>query len=772
MQTWNVELALPWPPWLTLLLVACAAAFVAAVYRREARGFSPYAAALAALRLIAFAILLLMLGQATLVRTRTEPPAAAVLIDDSASMTAVDDYSDPERKAISARLRPAGVDPSDLSRWNLARALLLENDASLLRGIAKHHKLHIFFLDNAQPGRQCNLADLPAELHTAAPRGEYSRLGAGVRELLDDLRGAAPAAMILLTDGVNTDGPTLADGAGEARRRGVPLFFIGLGSPKPPRTLELSNLLADDAAFLGDVLTFDCTLSANGLQNQPITVVLREKDKPAVLAQSTATIAAGGRPQPIQLHWRPAQAGQYDFVLEARSSQEKPPPASNQLAHSVQVRKEKIRILLVANAPTFEFRYLANMLRRDPTIELHTLLQQADPNHAEQDASALRAFPASRDELFAYDAVIFGDVDPALLSPASLRNLADFVDQPAQGGELVLIAGPNFMPAAYAQTPLARLLPFAAGGERLPDPKTLREGFVVQPTDAGLANPAMQLSDVPSENHRIWQSLAPLYWLLELPELKPGVRVLAEHPTLPAADGRRLPVICLQYVGAGKVLFHATDETWRWRYRTGDAYFARYWLQTIRSLCRAKLAEAERPVALATDRRHYDPNEPVQIQLRFVDERLAPPEDDGAAVVVEHSGGKSHRVVLRRTSTRRGLFEASFLPSIPGDYRVRLVAPTLKDAPAAIDFTVTRPAAEFARLPMDASAMRRAVELTGGGFFTFAEADRLPAAIPPGRPVPVESLPPVPLWNRWPVLTLLLSVLCAEWILRKRRGMV
>ena len=57
------------------------------------------------------------------------------------------------------------------------------------------------------------------------------------------------------------------------------------------------------------------------------------------------------------------------------------------------------------------------------------------------------------DDLAYYDVAIFGDVNPSLLSPAVLQNLADYVDHPGRGGALVLIAGPNFMPKAYADTP-------------------------------------------------------------------------------------------------------------------------------------------------------------------------------------------------------------------------------------------------------------------------------------------------------------------------------
>ena len=88
----------------------------------------------------------------------------------------------------------------------------------------------------------------------------------------------------------------------------------------------------------------------------------------------------------------------------------------------------------------------------------------------------------------------------------------------------------------------------------------------------------------------------------------PGVRVLAEHPKRVMPDGRKLPVIMMQYVGAGKVLFHATDETWRWRRRMGDVFLARYWVQALRSLSRAKLADGEHSGFLRGQLRVVDPN--------------------------------------------------------------------------------------------------------------------------------------------------------------------
>ncbi len=329
------------------------------------------------------------------------------------------------------------------------------------------------------------------------------------------------------------------------------------------------------------------------------------------------------------------------------------------------------------------------------------------------------------------------------------------------------------MPAAYRGTPLERLMPFDARNVRSPNPdKVITKGFVARPTDLGLASPGMQLGDTIEETKRIWAGLPPLYWLLELPGTKPGARVLLENPTRLGPDGRPLPVVLLQYVGAGKVLFQATDETWRWRYRTGDLYFARYWVQTIRWLCRSKLAEADGPVTLSTDRREYEQGEPVRLRVCFADERLAPAEDDGVTVVVESSGGKTRRVVLHRTTAERGVFRGLLERPVAGDYRAWIATPELKDRRPSVDFLVALPASEFARTRMDVAEMRRAAEISGGRYISFERADQLARQLPPGRRTPIESLSPVPLWNSWPVLALFLVFLIAEWVLRKRGGMV
>jgi len=366
---------------------------------------------------------------------------------------------------------------------------------------------------------------------------------------------------------------------------------------------------------------------------------------------------------------------------------------------------------------------------------------------------------------------VLGDVNPALLGPQAVQNVADFVTQPGKGGALIVIAGPRFMPAAYRDTALASLLPIDPRTVRFPADEALTEGFHVQPTELGLSTPAMQLGDSPAETAALWQNLPPLYWSLEAWDLRPGARVLAEDPNRQGPDGRKLPLIAMHYVGAGRVWMHLTDETWRWRYRVGDVLFARYWVQTIRYLTRAKLS-GKAAAELTVDRREYQLGEPVRLRVRFLDERQAPAEDQGVTVVVEHQGHPTQRLTLSRVAAARGVFETVLSSPGLGSYHAWLPIQTPEGGAPDVNFTVIAPTSESQQTRMDIAELRRAARETKGKFYTVDTAFRLLEDLPEGRQVPIESLPPKTLWNRWPVLLALLALLVAEWLLRKKAGLV
>jgi hypothetical protein len=772
---WGVQHSWPWPAWLSLLLVAAIIAFVAYVYSREAGSAHKLVrVVLAGLRLGCIGIVLWMLAAWTLTIVRTGPPTLLVMIDDSVSMAIADRYDDVAVKTeITERASKSGF--TEPTRLNLAKTLFTENNAKLLDELARHYHVKVYFVSEvAKPQAGVSTAELVAAIKAAEPTGMATKLGDGLRTVLADLRGTPPAAVILLSDGVTTEGETLAEAAAQAGRKGVALYAIGLGSETPVRDVQLSDLLVDDVVFVNDLVSFDCKITSRGMEGRKVNVVLKDKATKQALATEQVTLTADSKPQPVRLAYRPTAAGDFEYLVEIEKISEEANPDNNAQSRSVSVRDAKFRVLLVQAYPNYEFRYLKELLKRDSTVQLDYVLQESDVDFNEVDKQgrqmALSKFPLRREELFAYDVVVFGDVNPTLLGAQALQNLSQFVSE--KGGGLVLIAGPMFNPTQFAATPLAPLFPFDPSAAIVPNPAdTIAEGFEIQPTELGLVSPQMQLGDTQADSAKIWHDLPPVYFLVEPGPLKPAARILATHPTRSGLDGKPIPVFIMQYVGAGKVLFHGTDETWRWRFQVGDVYFARYWKQAIRALSRAKLVGSESGAKLTTDRNRFDRGQTVRLQLRFLDERLAPAADDGVRAMLERRDHPRQEITLHRSGTFRGLFEATLTGLADGNYHAWITTPAAAGE-TATDFQILPPPGESNRQELDAAELRGAAAATRGQYYSFATASRLLEDLGPGKRVTVGHLPPVPLWNWWPVLALFLTLLLAEWLLRKRVGLI
>src|SRR5262249_59382659 len=121
--------------------------------------------------------------------------------------------------------------------------------------------------------------------------GESTQLGLAVRQVLSDFRGSSLAALVLLSDGVTTEGEDLAGVSRYAAKVGVPLFFVGVGDDHVPRDLKLHDLQAEDAVYVNDRLVFEARLTAQGYSDsRAVKVTLSEKDKEGNLRSLDSTL--------------------------------------------------------------------------------------------------------------------------------------------------------------------------------------------------------------------------------------------------------------------------------------------------------------------------------------------------------------------------------------------------------------------------------------------------------------------------------------------------
>ncbi len=780
----------PWPQWLFVFTALGAVLLVVWIYRRESRLSTLARIVLAGLRVSVILLAMFMLSEAVLSVERTGLPYLTILVDDSASARIADQYEDETTRsglaelAARGRARPQAESPASAgqtpSRLELAQAVLLEDNAKLLRELERQHKVRIYEVANrARLVAKVDAADdvkrAVERVRGIEPGGSESRLGDGLKQVLTELRGAPPSAVILLSDGQTTDGEPLSKAALAAARKGVPVFAVGLGSVEPARDVELTELLVDDVVFVDDAVRFQVKLTARGVAGEKLKLKLLERELESADPDSERLIETievepppDGQSKKVEIVHRPRTTGRKGYIVQVESLPRELQTANNRIERTVVVRKEKLKVLLVDGEPRYEFRYLKNYLERDETIELGVVLLSSDPEYSEQDRSALATFPASKDELYAYDVVVMGDADTSFLSQTQMANLVSFVTD--KGGGVLFVAGELFNPLSYKGTPLELLLPFELSDAR--NPTALGQSITAyrpELTLEGRASPIYRFGDDDASSMRIWLDLPELYWYFEAPRRKPAALVLAEHPTAMGSDGK-LPLVLYQFVGAGKSMFHAFDDTWRWRFRVGDQYFGRFWVQTVRFLARSRLL-GQRQAELQTDRKRYERGDVVEFRARFPNPALAPAGD--LTVEITRKGSGSSKLKLSLVPGARNVFEGVMARAAEGDYEARLLPPpVLEGAIPSTSFRVDAPVGEFERIEMNQPELLRLVEATGGRYYTPLSVSSLLADLPKPSKAPLDVDPPITLWNSWPIFALFVGLITLEWVIRKRLQMV
>jgi hypothetical protein len=482
-------------------------------------------------------------------------------------------------------------------------------------------------------------------------------------------------------------------------------------------------------------------------------------------AGPTAKEANRPEPQSMQRQYRPQKA---DPIIEEANRDQ------HRWRLEVLVHEDPIHVLLVQSNPSYEFRMLKEVLQRDPALRVRVWLQEADRRFFEVDATALRHFPLSEQELFSYDVVILGDVNPEPLPRLFWPRLLSWVAE--RGGGLALIAGPRFLPSAYQANPeLGLLLPIHPSGGH-----GSSGAFSIRPTTLGGRDPCLQLADTHVASQAVWRNLPMFSWLWEAAKVKPGGQQLAVATSSDSTV--RWPAIVRHFVGTGEVWMHLTDETWRLRYRSDDRTFARYWGQTVRRLARGKLVAGSRGVRLLSDRKEYRLGAEVHVRAQFLDPAQAPAQGPLVLQLESQELLPRRPLQLQRRWDQRGMFEATLRELPAGAYQLRWLPalsqadspaePKAKPEPVTLHFTVQAPPGELTRLAIDRQTLTDAARDTGGKSYALQTADRLAKDLPPAPSVTLEHLPSQRLASQHTAIGLLVGLLAAEWILRRRNGMV
>ncbi len=587
--------------------------------------------------------------------------------------------------------------------------------------------------------------------------------------------------VVLFTDGRDASPTTALAMAKNLGTGGIPIYPVLIGSTHRPRDLAILSVDAPLAAYRGDRPQIVVTFSAHGFEETPLIITLVEQGVES--STQSQTVDVTGNAQAVTFTVAPDELGRHRYRIAIAPRPDETRADNNEREVTLQVVDDRTHVLLADSEPRWEFRYLETALSRDEHVDLQTVLFSQPFTKRLEAPFFPQQWPAVEGDADAgrfpsRDLLILGDLDAQQMPVALWTDVEKFVSE--QGGTLVLIAGRDQIRWLATNPVLGKLLPFTK--PQMMSPKTTGteaaglQGWTWQLTPDGERQTFLQFAADVETNRAVWSVLPGATWALS-GEPKPGATVWAWGQSPKVENGPNSPAVPLllhQHFGLGQVVWLATDSTWRWRLRAGDQFHHRFWGQLARWAATTKLAAGNEFVQFGALRASYAVGEPVMLQARW-SAGFARQHPERQARIELRRGDVAVSEAKLTAEPQRLLVSSVELGALtPGDYKARLTIEGVSPAPNPVDaeFTVTAPqGSETADVTADAAFLESLAQASGGRLFRLDELDELPQVFPAFAAM--SSLPKErPLWDRWPMLVLLVALLSGEWWLRRAGGLV
>lgn len=579
----------------------------------------------------------------------------------------------------------------------------------------------------------------PLALDTAAvvqAGGQATNIGHALVASLESIDEREQVqGFILLSDGGHNLG---RDPVQLAEELGAPVYALGVGGEELPAGIQLAGVSTVQTGYVGQRQRIDADVRSWGYEGVQAEVRLYEGERE--LQRQAVVLGGQGQLQRVSFTLTPQQAGPRIFRVVVTPEEGEFTRADNEALVFTRILEERTRVLLLAGGPGADLTFLYRSLVADSNIVVETAVQRAD--------DALYGGGWSPAILRDRDVVFLVNPGAWLLNGPPARELAERVEA---GTGLVLVGGVRTARDWRADSPLAKLVPLQPSAPFTEGETLLRIGA------EGRYHPVIRKqADDP------WGRLPPLPGYFRVVRPWPGSLVLIE-------ESRGAPIFVAGTYGQGKILVALSASFWRLDLMSSGVDGQP---QTIRQLWRdaAKWLALDAPsgrIRASTERHVYRGGEEVVFAAQVFDELLRPQQ--GAAVQIAMPG----RIALELQDQGAGHYRGVYSGLEPGEYTYSATA-GVDGAEVGVDegrFIVEEYSIEFSDLRADQALLGDLAHASGGAALPLSDWEDLLHKLAPRKKV-VEEAQSLSLWGPlWPAW-LAIVLLAAEWLVRKRSGMI
>ncbi|MCX7994387.1 MAG: hypothetical protein N3A65_01270 [candidate division WOR-3 bacterium] len=522
----------------------------------------------------------------------------------------------------------------------------------------------------------------------------------------------SPSCIILISDGNHNNGPPPE---GILKDFQTPIYCFGAGN-RMIKDQSIAEVFHPDYAFFNDTIPIEVVIETKGFGGRAGKIFLKSEN---IKMEKEFRLSGHHARQSVEFKIVPKKIGTQKFKIILNPQTEESNYQNNEYDFTTMVFERKIKILYYTDHPSFNTRFILDVLRKNDDIELTEVIQIAPGRFYTKG----RPVSDSKLELTPFDIIILDNINSKSFDDKFLNFLK------AERGILVCgnIYGLNPM--------LNEVLPFAVSG-------------------------AQHTQELPVKIYIPFSILTPLTEFAPVYRINHTVGV-NQNTTLIARAGD-FPLIGYRKTGMGYVFQINISELGVWHFTQININNQDILSHLINDVIKfLSPYSRHRRLSVKTARNQYYTGEQIKFYLKAYDKNLQP--GSGGEFYLEFQDKR-----IPFFEIRPGHYEASIQANESGDYTLTARGILQHDTLSSnlLNLKIVGIESEPEEL-INEQLLEKISSRTGGGYY---DVSQLKTFIPPeGR-------------KRYEVITLsfdkplsyflIFILLLIDWIIRKKGGMV
>ena len=291
------------------------------------------------LRSIAFFLMLFLIFEPllTIIKKKEERPVLAVLLDDSKSMSITDKSG---------------------NRVEILKKIIESKEFDELKNIGD---VKFFsFGDKTKMFEEFK----PDSLKFNADETNISK---AIKEATKLLEGKNLKSLLIISDGEYNTGQNPVYLAESFNGQ---INTIGIGDSSEQKDISITKIITNNIVYKGTKVPVSVFLKSSGYENESISVSLKYEGK--TIETKNLNISSGTTEYNLDFLYEPEEEGIKKYNIIASPLKGEITTKNNQKSFFVKVLKNKLKITIIAGAPSHDVSFVKNGLLQDGNIDVKT----------------------------------------------------------------------------------------------------------------------------------------------------------------------------------------------------------------------------------------------------------------------------------------------------------------------------------------------------------------------------------------------------------------